>query len=96
MTSVMNMNQREFIDKKLVFSRIQATGKNDKDNSDDIFLWVTSTPNDLYPMSTKHVRSDSIIGIVRIGRIAAWPHAFEYLKSKKVEEIRGCYFHYIS
>ena len=64
---------------------------------DDIFMWVTSAPDDLYPLSTKYVRSDSIVGIIRIGRIATWPAAMEHLRKHEVDLSQGgCYMHYIN
>lgn len=89
--SVMNLSQREFIDKKLVFTRREAAEagrgeeeENDSDHGadnqnhgamDDIYIWVTSVPNELYPMESKFVRSDSLVGIIRIGRVSMWDHA---------------------
>lgn len=111
MNSVLNLSQREFIDKKIYFTRAEAIAQAKErgllelekeldqieDNSDDIFVWTTSAPNDLYPICPNFTRSDSIVGIMRIGRIATWPPAQKHLDRFNVDYSNGgCYSHYIS
>ena len=66
--SVMGTSCREFIDKKLFFSTSDINPLKENEQ-DDIYMWVTSTPNDVYPMNPKYTRADSLIGMYRIGRM---------------------------
>ena len=68
------MSCREFIDKKIFFTSAE-------NENEDIYIWVTSVPNELYPASNEYVRSDTLQGIVKIGK-------------RKFPE-RGCYMHVV-
>jgi len=69
-------------------------------NEDDYYMWVTSSPDDLYPLSTKYVRSDSLMGIFKVGKKCNFKHS---QKQKMIsgkypnEDIEipttGCYLH---
>jgi len=89
MKSVLNLSAREFIDKKLFFKRKEAIQDQlqqdpssinridqeyEKVNEDDYYMWVTSSPDDLYPLSTKYVRSDSLLGIYKVGKKSNYKH----------------------
>ena len=69
------MSCREFIDKKVHFS----SPVNDYD--EDIYIWVSSVPNELYSESKEFVRSDTLLGIVKIG--------------KRQAPEQGCYMHVV-
>ena len=69
------MSCREFIDKKIFFT------SESNENEEEIYIWVTSVPNELYPESNDYVRSDTLQGIVKIGK-------------RKFPE-KGCYMHVV-
>ena len=64
----MNLPCREYIDKKLYFTNKQTDSTDRKRQDDDIYLYITSTPDEIFAMSQKYQRADSIIGINIIGR----------------------------
>ena len=64
--SVIGTAQREFIDKKIYFRASDAEEVDPM--QDDIYLWVTSAPDELVPITSSYVRSDSLLGIQRMGR----------------------------
>lgn len=65
-TSIMNLACREFIDKRIHF-RTRDFQPNSK-YPDDIYLWVTSTPDEVQDLDANYCRSDSLLGYVRIGK----------------------------
>ena len=69
--SIANTSQREFIDKKIYFKST---------DNDDIYLWITSCPDELHPINN-YTRSDSLLGINRMG--------------KRTDGKPGCYLHSI-
>ena len=68
------MSCREFIDKKIYFT-------SGNENDEDIYIWVTSIPDELYPESKEYVRSTTLQGIVKIGK-------------RKFPD-KGCYMHVV-
>jgi len=66
--SIMNLPCREYIDKKVYFTNKEADSNDSKRQDDDIYLYITSTPDEIFSISTKYQRADSIIGINIIGR----------------------------
>ena len=63
--SVINTAPREFIDKKIYFTKSQVRGDS---NDKDIYIWGTSAPDELYPIDKSLRRSDSLLGIFLIGK----------------------------
>ena len=55
--SVMGTSPREFIDKKIFFKEDGV-----------IYMWVTSTPDDCYPVNPKFTRATSLVGLNKIGK----------------------------
>ena len=65
--SVIGTDPREFIDKKIFFKTSEV--ENVPVEDDEIYLWVTSAPDEVIPPNPKkYVRSDSLLGINRMGR----------------------------
>ena len=54
---VMGTGAREFIDKKIFFEA-----------DDTIYMWVTSTPDKIYPTNSKYTRATSLVGMNKIGK----------------------------
>ena len=67
--SVLNTAQREFIDKKIWFfeSDTLVEGEKVKEGEEnDIYLWVTSTPDSFWPIEKPIVRCDTLLGLTKI------------------------------
>jgi len=47
----MNLPCREYIDKKLYFTNKQTDSNDRKRQDDDIYLYITSTPDEIFAMS---------------------------------------------
>jgi len=73
---VIGTSPREYLDKKFFFRTADAleqvedteTEIGDGDPS-DIYMWTTSAPDELHPTSQNTVRADSILGIMKIGKL---------------------------
>lgn len=60
---VVGTQPREFIDKKLHF-RTSDCDPSVPPELDEIYIWVSSTPNDIFEMDpSKFTRADSVLGI---------------------------------
>ena len=80
--SVIGTQQREFIDKKIYFRTSDVQPDVDPQD-DEIYMWVTSAPNELHPVDpSKFTRADTLLGIQRMGR--------------RKDGKPGCYLHAIS
>jgi len=66
--SIANTAPREFIDKKIWFKSSDVPGVTVDEGYNDIYLWITSVPDSLFPKNKKFCRADSLLGITRFGR----------------------------
>lgn len=98
--SILNTTQRDFIDKKFIFTKGEAKIKDGTDHAsdddDDIYLWVTSAPDEVYPVDANSCRATSLFGIIRIGRVKNWPHATRHFQKHDMDPSSGCYLHIMS
>ena len=75
--SVMGTSCREFIDKKLFFHTSEMSDV-EESQSDEIYMWVTSTPNEVYQLNPKYTRADSLLGMYKIGHMEGSPGCYVY------------------
>ena len=66
--TVANTQQRDFIDKKIWFTTSEASGTAVNEEDDEIYVYVTSAPNELYAIDDRYMRGDTLFGYNRIGR----------------------------
>ena len=66
---VMGIDQKpkEFIDKRIFFKASHAL-PNCPPKEDDIYLWHTHVPNNLYELNKKFSRCSVVIGFTKIGK----------------------------
>ena len=61
--SVIGTAPRQFIDKKVFFRTSDIDPSVKETDKDEIYIWVSSAPDNLYPCDSKYVRATSILGI---------------------------------
>ena len=66
--SVIGTTPRQFIDKKIFFRTSDVDPAVKGTDKDEIYIWVTSGPDELYPLDSKFVRAHANLGIQKIGR----------------------------
>lgn len=66
--SILNSTQREFVEKKVWFRGVDPDSDPESQDNECIYLWTSSTPDELYPMNKAYIRGDTILGIARIGK----------------------------
>lgn len=79
--AVAGVQQRDFVDKKLWFKTSQAEGT-PPSVDDEVYVFVSSAPDELYPVDSRYTRGDTLVGYNRIG--------------KRKDGKPGCYLHCVS
>ena len=63
---VFGISQREFVDKRIHFYKSETKDLEDGEE-DEIFMYQTSCPEDLYQINDQYERAETIIGLMKIG-----------------------------
>ena len=69
--SVIKTTPREFLDKKIWFRESDTLLEGEElENSEynDYYMWVSSAPDQFYPLNNDYVRADALIGLTRFGK----------------------------
>ena len=68
--SVLKTKKRDCIDKKLYFRKGDFLDLPEDDiTRDDHYMWITSCPDEVFPPTDDCTRSDSLMGLNRIGKM---------------------------
>ena len=66
---MVGVSQREFLDKRVFFHKSEVKELEEGEN-DDIFVWLSAAPNEIFPEEpSKYVRAETIFGFMRIGKM---------------------------
>lgn len=63
--AIFGTTPREFIDKRICFEGERSSECDEK----RYYMWFTSAPDELYPLSSKLTRAHTLVGMHRIGKL---------------------------